>query len=390
MAVQPLALFVVGSTSLTTSDAAVKSRLEGLGYSVTVKSANNSATTDANSTNLIVISSTVNPSQVNTKFRDVTVPVIVYESALFDDMKMTGTKSTDFGSTTGQSVIQIVDASHSIASGLSGSVAVVSTGDTFSWGVPSPYAQKIATLSSNSARATIFAYENGATMVGQVAPARRVGVFLSDTVPQNLTADGWKLFDGAVDWSVKRVHRQCLFVTGSLTLSASDSEIKKQLEGRGFTVTVSTGAAVTASDAARKNLVVVSASVTGADVNTKMRDVAAPVVVAEPDLFDDMKMTGATGGADFGSAASQTTVSIVDSAHALAGGLTGTVTISMSGTTIGWGKPSSSAAKVAAIASDNSKIALFGYAEGASMVGLTAPGRRVGLFFGETLGSVAT
>src|SRR5262249_24951042 len=87
--VQPSVLFVVGSTTLTASDTAVKSRLEGLGYTVTVKSGSGSSTTDANSKNLITISSTVTPSDVNTKYCDVTVPVIVYENALFDDMKMT-------------------------------------------------------------------------------------------------------------------------------------------------------------------------------------------------------------------------------------------------------------------------------------------------------------
>ncbi|HEU4386249.1 MAG TPA: hypothetical protein VFV34_00530, partial [Blastocatellia bacterium] len=84
---QPSALFVAGSTTLTTSDAAIKTRLEGLGYLVTVKSGSGSATTDADNKNLIVISATVTSTDVNTKYRDVTVPVIVCESALFDDMK---------------------------------------------------------------------------------------------------------------------------------------------------------------------------------------------------------------------------------------------------------------------------------------------------------------
>lgn len=388
--IQPSALFVVGSTNLSTSDAAIKARLEGLGYIVTVKSGNGSATTDANDKNLIFISSTVTPSQVNTKFRDVTVPVIVCASGLFDDMPMTGTGNSNLGTQTGQTAVQIVDATHAMAGGLGGSVTVVSASKSFTWGKPSLYAQKVATLVSDSTKATIFGYENGATMVGQVANARRIGFFLTDTVAESLTANGWTLFDGAVNWAVGRVHRQCLFVVGSTTLSTADSEIKKQLEGRGYTVTVKSGSGAVSGDANAKNLVVISATVSPADVNTKFGDVETPVLVAEPELFDDMGMTGTASGTDFGSQAAQTTVSILDPGHVMAGGLSGTVTVSSSATTIGWGKPATSAAEVASISGDATKIALFGYESGATMVGLTGPGRRAGIFFGDTVGATAT
>jgi hypothetical protein len=53
-----------------------------------------------------VISESVSPASVNTKFRSVTVPVVVMEPLLFDDCGMTGlTSGTDYGSASSQTAI---------------------------------------------------------------------------------------------------------------------------------------------------------------------------------------------------------------------------------------------------------------------------------------------
>jgi hypothetical protein len=92
---------VVGSTSLGAGDAAVKTRLESLGFTVTLKTASSAQTSDAYDHNLVVVSSTVTPSgtnQIATKFRDVEKPVVTWEKDIFDDMLMTGaTSGTHFG-----------------------------------------------------------------------------------------------------------------------------------------------------------------------------------------------------------------------------------------------------------------------------------------------------
>ncbi|MEJ7617783.1 MAG: hypothetical protein WKF30_12660 [Pyrinomonadaceae bacterium] len=96
-------LFVVGSVTLNRGDTAIKNRLESKGYALIIKAESDSTTADANGKSLVVISSTVTSGQVNTKFRDVAVPVVTYEALIFDDMGMTGPHSgNDFGSTAGQ------------------------------------------------------------------------------------------------------------------------------------------------------------------------------------------------------------------------------------------------------------------------------------------------
>jgi Bacterial Ig domain/Carboxypeptidase regulatory-like domain/IPT/TIG domain/Beta-propeller repeat/Bacterial TSP3 repeat len=205
-------LFVTGSSTLNTSESAFKTRMENLGFTVTVKAAgsnNNTAvkTTDADGKAAVVISSTVTPNNVAVKFRHVPVPVILWEADLLVYQGMTGAVSgTDFGTTTNQTQVSIVDAAHPLAAGLAGTVSVVSTASSFTWGKPNANAAKIASLTGDSTRSTIFGYETGAAMPGLPAPglpapARRVAFFLTDTNGVNLTANGAALFDAAIKWA---------------------------------------------------------------------------------------------------------------------------------------------------------------------------------------------
>ncbi len=196
-------LFVVGNpNSLTNGDTAVRNRLEGRGYTVTIVDDSASQTSDANGKVLVVISSTVNSGNVGNKFRNVTVPVIVWEQALLDNMRMTGNNSGDHGTDRNENRVNIIDNTHPLAAGLpSGNVRVTTSNQTFSWGLPNNNAIKIATLRNNSNRYAIFAYETGASMVNLTAPARRVGFFLENNTASRLNNDGWALFDAAVDWA---------------------------------------------------------------------------------------------------------------------------------------------------------------------------------------------
>lgn len=201
------ALLVAGTVPLPSGsgDAAIQSRLTQMGYSVTAKAAASAASGDSTGKALVVISSTVASGDVNTKFRDVTVPVLVWENAVYDDMKMTGvTSGTDYGTQANQTSVVILTPSHAMAAGKSGTVAVVNSGQTFpcTWGVPNAStAIKIASVAGNSARLAIFGYETNTAMVGMNAPARRVGFFPGDETATVLSANGWALFEAAVRWA---------------------------------------------------------------------------------------------------------------------------------------------------------------------------------------------
>ncbi len=204
------ALMVVWDTvNLAGDDAVIKSRLQGLGYTVTLREDQYASAADANGQDLVFISETVGSDYVTSKFRDVAVPVVSSENGVFDDMKMTGlTVGIDYDNdNTGvtvpqQSQVVISNSAHPLAAGLSGTVSVFTKSNGIHWGVPSGSAFKVATQTSNSSRAAIFAYDKGATMVGMTAPARRVGFFMFETGANSLTAQGGKLFDAAITWAI--------------------------------------------------------------------------------------------------------------------------------------------------------------------------------------------
>ncbi len=197
-------LVVADAAQLGVGDASVRDRLLGLGYQVSVLSQGAAQSTDLSGVDLVLISSTVTSSQVNTEFRDVAVPVMTWEPFLADDLQMTGPVAhVDYGSTLDQTVVDVADAVHPLAAGLAGGpVSVLTAPGRVTWGAPAVTARVIATLAGDPSRAVIFAYESGQTMVAMDAPARRLGFLLNDTTAVDLTADGGRLFDTAVCWSV--------------------------------------------------------------------------------------------------------------------------------------------------------------------------------------------
>jgi hypothetical protein len=195
-------LFVVGNTSLSAADAAIKSRLEGLGYGVTVVLDSATTTGDATGKSLAVISSTSNSADVNQKFRTVAVPVLNNESHLLDDLGMTGSVAgTDYGVKPSQSQLRILNSSHVMAGGLLGTVTV-SAANEFTWGRSNTNAVRIASMAGNTGQVGVFGYEKGSAMFGLSAPARRVSFFFANTTAGSANANGFRLFDQAVNWAV--------------------------------------------------------------------------------------------------------------------------------------------------------------------------------------------
>ena len=78
----------------------------------------------------MVISSTVTPTAVGTKFRTVAVPVVTWESGLYTNMGMTGSTNKDFGTLTKQTQVKITNPAHPLGAGLSGTVTVVAASGT--------------------------------------------------------------------------------------------------------------------------------------------------------------------------------------------------------------------------------------------------------------------
>ena len=99
-----------------------------------------------------------------------------------------------------------MDATHPLAAGLSAGLhTVVTSSQTFSQVGPPPLvpvnAHIIATIAAGS-DAIICCYDKGEKGFNDfVMPARRVFFFFQDNTAAAANADGWKLFDAAVDWA---------------------------------------------------------------------------------------------------------------------------------------------------------------------------------------------
>jgi hypothetical protein len=196
-------LFVVGGKDIKGSDQTIKKHLEDRGFDVVVKKDKLVKAEDASGKSLVLLSESARSKDVNTKFRDVDVPVICSEPWLFHDLGMTGqNKKVDFGRKSRQKKMTIVNSDHPLAASLSDEIQVSTKSFYMGWGVPGENAIPVAALNQDPEKYTIFAYEAGAQMPGNVAPAKRVGLFLFRGTAKSFTPDAWSLFNAVVDWSV--------------------------------------------------------------------------------------------------------------------------------------------------------------------------------------------
>jgi O-glycosyl hydrolase len=197
------ALFIVGSATLSSGDSTVKDKLISKGYSVFTRNPAGYNISDTTGVDLVLISSTVTSGEVTNLFRDIPLPVIVWESYLFDDMMMAPAVGGNFGTAEMQTAVNIINPSHELAAGLdSGLKTITNVLSTFMYGNPGNAAYKIATIEGISDQFAIFGYEKGVSMSGMIAPARRIGFFLHDITAASLNENGKSLLNAAIDWAV--------------------------------------------------------------------------------------------------------------------------------------------------------------------------------------------
>jgi len=195
------ALLVVGTEMLTATDVTVRDRLQRRLRVVMVPEL--TATTDeAAGKSLVVITASATVAGTGTKFRDVPVPLMLLEPNLMGLMQLTGTPASEHGATIQtETRLTITDSGHALAGGLSGDVTVYPIPWRLTWGVPGPEAITVATLVGRPRQEVIFAYPEGAMMVGLRAPATRVAFFLHDNPTPDVTPAALTLLDAAIAWT---------------------------------------------------------------------------------------------------------------------------------------------------------------------------------------------
>jgi uncharacterized protein YaaW (UPF0174 family) len=117
-------------------------------------------------------------------------------------MGMTGDTMTDHGTVAAQTQLTIVaEATSPLVAGLTGNVTVHSVAYRTVFGVAGPQAIKVATILNQPTQLAIFAYEAGAPMVVGNAAGKRLSFFAhNNPALTNITEDGLKLLDAAVEW----------------------------------------------------------------------------------------------------------------------------------------------------------------------------------------------
>ena len=171
----------------------------------------------------VIISSTISSSDCRNKYEDATQGVMTWEAALAKDDTGDLQMFETHYSGSGHTQIDIVDPTHPLAAGLSGTVTVTSAPDMMQYGRDGLGGGVNLVASTTGGDHAILAADVGDALLGDgspgnpsVAAGRRVMFFLHDTTFANLTPDGLKLFDAAVAYAVPEPTSLALILTGLL------------------------------------------------------------------------------------------------------------------------------------------------------------------------------
>jgi hypothetical protein len=196
----PIAIVLVDVTSPShADDPQLEARLGTLGFNVQER-AYTSAVGPTDNAALVVVSSSAESAGLDANLAAQPIPMVVLESFAFTRLGMTGpVQDQDFG-VADETSLDVVDAA---LSGLPlGSITVYTQAETANFAQPAAAALVAARLPGTNQAAT-FGYPAGTMMASQLAPARRVGVFLRTGVINEATPEGWVLFDNMVRWAVQ-------------------------------------------------------------------------------------------------------------------------------------------------------------------------------------------
>ena len=212
-------LFIVNDPTLATYpyDALIGDFLEGLGHTVTYFDDDESEAdmeAAAAAADLVWISESVGSGNVNTKITEVETPMIVGEPYAWDEMGMT-LNSPCITSDVATTEIEIINPSHFLAAGLSGTVTVL-TDISGPDGVAQFANGKVGGQGTSIARATladgqtydqIIVYEKGAQLAvnptdgsGPTAADIRIGMFFHYYAHTMLNENAYALMGAAVKY----------------------------------------------------------------------------------------------------------------------------------------------------------------------------------------------
>jgi len=207
----------------------------------------------------------------------------------------------------------------------------------------------------------------------QVDVTGPAGSNYSVTVTAAGTSDGQAVSDTGSESVaiVGDVAGQVLFVVNNAaSLTSGEIALRNRMTSLGYDVDTVTAATATAGNATGHAAVLVSASVSESAGSDKFRNVAQPVIIWKPWLYDSMDMSLTNGNNTTAS-----NVTITDAAHPLAAGFSGSVTVVSPASLMARGTPGGDGHVVATV---SGVAALFVYEAGDDLAdGSAAAGCRI-------------
>lgn len=160
-----------------------------------------------------------------------------------------------------------------------------------------------------------------------------------------------------------------------------DTLTKDHLKKLGFEVTEMTDREITDTKANNYSLVYINSTISSAgNIGTKLYNTAVPVIYASSKVTSYNDMTGTNENADYGRVLG-TALSIKDSEHPIASGLSGSVEVYKSNGGFEFMVPTGDAAVIATAADDDKKALIAVYDKGVKNgIGNVMPARRVFMY----------
>jgi hypothetical protein len=193
-------MVVRGQGTATAGDEIMIGRVKAHGFAEVVVVSDAAVTAESVvGSQLVIISSSAESGPLQAKLKDIAIPVLCVEDAEFTKMGMA--KAGDH--TAGVSQVVIDAAGSALVGAATGTLTISSKPGELGWATPAAAALKGATLPGDPSRVVVFGYEKGAQMTTLVAPERRAGFAIRETLAANLNADGLKLFDSILEWVIQ-------------------------------------------------------------------------------------------------------------------------------------------------------------------------------------------
>ena len=417
-------------------DLLVKKHLEEQGYVVTVAKDDDNAITGG--ADLIILSSTADPRELDDKYANSEIPVFTWNTVDYPKMQMTGPeRHVDF-----ETLDPVQDYARAFST-LYGYYTNVTTPivaelriprsqmfgtlylepEPFGWAKPAASADIVVAVEGDMTHAGVFTYEKGSTMYnGFVAPSRRVGFYLQDATFHHLTAvngpaekdpnlaqwwTGLKLFDTTVRWALSAPAagspydppalknklataikgKKILFVRRLNTPEGeeSDDHIAEHLKELGAIVK-QVDQTQPETEADGQDAIVISATNSKYKMSNKYSAAKIPILCLEGLMADTLKMANRRRYIDYGEHGEaresedppEAYLEIVNSSNVMAAGLKpGYVKYIKEADVLKWAMPMPSAIVIATLPNSFHERAIFGYEKGAAMADeFVAPARR--------------